>query len=447
MDSFLNRQLGGKVGSSDSVHSRARFARLESIDIMRAVAIVFMILCHAITNWAGKEGAPWTHLLGEHILGDFSAPFFTFLVGVSFAISSANKPRSQLLVKGLITFGVGLLFQIFAWGLDCVFDWDILTIIGTALIVLTFFRNYSYTVISGMTAVSILVAPLGRKASNFVSHWGGGFERVAGIENWVPNLLWNPLTDYHSPMTIQDATLGMLFNGFFPIFPWIAFPLIGYMLGRFVLVEKKQNFVFLYSGALVSILGGLALALLSIRLAQLSGTELTLAEWSDRVTASHLAPLAFYPSTTAMLLIQIGFSVGIFTLLHHLIDWDTARKPNRFSTLCLRFSQYSLTIYALHHFILLWPIWTLGHLSGEPEKYLGNLMRADTAFALGILLTLGMYGTTVLWSKYQGKYSLEWGMTQLTNLSIRLISNLVISKTNAQVGTETVTSSVPNPMQ
>ena len=111
--------------------------RLASIDLLRTVAIVTMVLVHFTENLSGYT-PPFAGL---------GAPLFVFLSGVSYFLwSNALVARGQAdsaierisVRRGLFIFGAGFAFNLFVWLPEDIFNWDVLTFIGSALVLLAF---------------------------------------------------------------------------------------------------------------------------------------------------------------------------------------------------------------------------------------------------------------------------------------------------------------------
>ena len=115
--------------------------RQPSIDILRTLAIFMMIQVHFVENlsaefegWAGLSGSgaapvPWWLMTG------LGAPLFTFLSGVSYRLwvtAQEARGRSDIEIskvtirRGLFLFGLGLIFNVFIWLPEDIFNWDIL---------------------------------------------------------------------------------------------------------------------------------------------------------------------------------------------------------------------------------------------------------------------------------------------------------------------------------
>ena len=122
--------------------------RLDSVDVMRALALVGMVICHYPIFLSKGEGADaMLYFLSNHMLGDFGAAWFLFLVGISQVLSAkkqrADQPANTRLpiIRGGVIFVIGLLFLLIVQGPEELWDWDILTLIGTMTIVLLYCRG------------------------------------------------------------------------------------------------------------------------------------------------------------------------------------------------------------------------------------------------------------------------------------------------------------------
>ena len=82
--------------------------RQSNLDLLKALAIVSMVLCHPVSMFskyhAGYEGEFWFHF-GEDILGSYIvvAHGFMFAMGVGMIYSRNNSP-SDLIHRGLGIF-------------------------------------------------------------------------------------------------------------------------------------------------------------------------------------------------------------------------------------------------------------------------------------------------------------------------------------------------------
>src|SRR5262249_37180150 len=125
--------------------------RYLSIDILRAVAILLMVQVHFTTNLSTPDSSDEWLYTASGWLGMLPAPLFTFLSGVSFYLWTRKQqtrgPEAKAAItkiairRGLFLFGTGLALNFFVWLPEETFNWDILTLIGAAVVILAFARH------------------------------------------------------------------------------------------------------------------------------------------------------------------------------------------------------------------------------------------------------------------------------------------------------------------
>ena len=130
--------------------------RHASIDILRSVAIVVMVLVHF-----GENLSDWTPPFAG-----LGAPVFAYLSGVSWVLWSRGRLAKgatdeeisrTTIRRGLFVFGVGILFNVIVWMPEDVFNWDVLTFVGSGLLFLEVARRMPRAV-CWMTFVIVLTA-------------------------------------------------------------------------------------------------------------------------------------------------------------------------------------------------------------------------------------------------------------------------------------------------
>jgi len=253
---------------------------LLSIDVMRAVAILFMVLIHFVNNLSQREYASAFYYDLANELGSFSAPAFSFLVGLSFwlwYLRESKRGRSEEEIKKIIfrrsifLFFAGLTFATFIWLPASVFDWDILTFLGAATIIIFSMRKLPVKVLLGSIFVVLLLSPPLREFSGYAIHWDGA--------------------EYLYEFTMRDMVFGFLLEGYFPIFPWITFPLLGLIVGKVYFGANPSQK--LEGWGLPSI--GVALMLVA-KLASQIGSE----------SQFYFSEVTFYPASTTFILGVMG---------------------------------------------------------------------------------------------------------------------------------------------
>lgn len=309
--------------------------RYVSIDILRTAAIVLMVLVHFMENLAG---AVWTP-------AGFGAPVFTFLVGVSYRLwvnSQVAKGVDESGItrvsvrRGLFLIAVGFAFNVAVWLPADTFNWDVLTLIGSALLVLTAVRNAPPAVPLVLAVAAFLLGPLLRALTDYHSYWPDGY--------------------FDPDLTASDVLVGYLSTGYFPLFPWLALPLFGFGVGTaFFSREPGREPPTGRAALLGAALLGLAVVLVGARklVPELSAVRF-LGGWT------------MFPPSTEYVTGSVGLALLMFALTHRWID---PRAESLAGTRVVRvagtFSKYSLSVYVFHHVAHLWPLWVYGAISGQ----------------------------------------------------------------------------------
>lgn len=340
-------------------------ARLASIDLLRTVAIVTMVLVHFAENLSG-----WTPPFAG-----LGAPLFVFLSGASYFLWSdalvtrdlSDDSITRISVRrGLFVFGAGFAFNLFVWLPEDIFNWDVLTFIGSALVLLGFMRRLPLGVLVLVGAVSMLSAPILRGMAGYAEYWETGY--------------------FECDLTISDVLIGYLATGYFPLLPWLTLSLVGYATAAWMFARQPFDTACAARPTRIATVG-LGLVALS------AGLLLLRQSLSGPVAAGMLGGWTMFPPTTEYVIGMLGVAMASLALAHCFVDPVAAsgRFPGAFGV-ARTFSQYSLTIYVLHHVLHLWPLWIHGYTAtGEPTEYWMNAMSVGAAMALGGVFLLACF--------------------------------------------------------
>ena len=321
-----------------------------------------MVLVHFVENLSSQYSqsaagpASREHLWWLPV--GLAAPLFTLLAGVSYhSWLTLQRDRGlddctiskRTVRRGLFLIGIGFAFNVFVWLPEDTFNWDILTFIGSALIFLNLIRKMPTEVlIFGIILVAVL-SPALQGISDYYAYWINGY--------------------FEYDWTLSDVVLGYLVTGYFPIFPWIILPAIGFVIAPILFPSATTP----SQGKRPSRL--LLVTCLSIGCiaASLSLQQLTF-----------LSPLIYrrtmFPASSSYLLGAIGVSTFSLFTLHRIVDQKPDEKnyspPFRILAKWFRVvSKHSLSIYLIHHMIHLWPLWFYGLMTaGEPTAHWQNFM-------------------------------------------------------------------------
>ncbi|MGV3606888.1 MAG: heparan-alpha-glucosaminide N-acetyltransferase domain-containing protein [Planctomycetaceae bacterium] len=338
--------------------------RYPSIEILRTVAITFMVLVHFVENLSGVVG---------FIPTGFAAPIFTFLSGVSYRLwlnsqiakgKSDNEISKVSIRRGLFLFGTGFLFNIFVWLPEDTFNWDILTFIGFALMSLNVARKMPLPAVVLACGIVLGISPILRVYSSYSEYWTKGY--------------------FECDMSLTEVMLGFLVNGFFPIFPWIVFPVTGFSAASILFPESRRE-----AGTLRN------LVIIGMALMAASAASI-LAQSYVPATAQtvYLKGWTMFPASFEYVLGTLGFAMTGFLALHTWLDKNPAfTRENVVGRVASTFSKHSFTVYLLHHVTHLWPLWIYGMMQSgdDPTIYWGKAMDLYTSLPLGIAFLLVCY--------------------------------------------------------
>jgi len=384
--------------------------RIISIDVLRGFSLTGMVICHFMLEY-GDAHAPESllYFIMDHALGDFGAAWFLLLVGVSQVVSGDRKKEiseidlmKKAFLRGAYVFTAGLLMAALAWGPKNMWNWDILTLIGSAYIVLYFCRFLPSWAILLMAAVIAFMSPWLRGIVDFAADWSGGFIQTPVISDYLPGILVDPVSEYEPSWRLPEMIRGFFLSGFFPIFPWLVFPLIGFVIGRRIVAKQmKRDLPFL-------LIIGSVLIFLAFTAAYAS----LFRPGSSHVT-DYIAPFSLFPNSNTMVYLQVGQALVLFATMYYYYDGrDTVPRTGVFATWFKRMSRHSLTIYFIHYPLITLPLWITYLFTGRyPES---DFMGALPAFLLGLAVVALFLACFKVWERHGNKYSLEWGLMKLT---------------------------------
>ena len=268
-----------------------------------------------------------------------------------------------------------------------VFAWDILTLIGTSLLVLFPLRKLSTKALLSITIIVAVISPAIRQFTDYHSYW-------------------NKWGEYVTTFKMPEVLMGFFANGYFPLFPWIVFPLLGYVVGRACFGSKELRL----PGMLLP--SGFILVVVSLVMIYISSSANLPA-----VAAWYISPFTFYPASTSFLLLAIGINILLFVLFYRLFDLkERSFEHNPFLRFCNRYSRYALTAYVVHHALFLWWLIAYNYYKGELFRWTlyGYIMPTAQAMLVVLVFIILFYLLIVAWDKRGGRYSLEWWLKRLT---------------------------------
>ncbi|WP_088188326.1 heparan-alpha-glucosaminide N-acetyltransferase [Desulfosporosinus sp. FKA] len=175
--------------------------RFQEIDLLRASAIVFMVIFHAVYDLHEFAGAAVDYRAPFwFILGKTSALLFILLSGLSSGLSTSPVRRGL----NVLLYGMGVTLVTYLVMKEEYVRFGILHFLGTAMILSPFFRRLSSRLLG---VITVLIA--------FLGFW-------------------------FKTLTVQTSfllPLGLMYEGFssidyYPLFPYLAVTIIGILIYR-----------------------------------------------------------------------------------------------------------------------------------------------------------------------------------------------------------------------
>ena len=331
--------------------------RHQGLDIARFVAFSGMVLVNfriaANVTETGNWAADFTHLLEGR-----AAALFVVLAGIG--ISLAHPSPSLMVRRGVFLIVIGLINQ-------TVFEADILHYYGVYFLVAILALRLSPTALVAASGAVILLATMALVLFDYEAGWN-----------------WDTL-EYSGFWTLSGFIRNLFYNGWHPVFPWLAFLLFGMFLGRLPLGHGPLQILLLVGG----ICGAIAVTLISIALS--FDPELV-----DLVGLSPIPPGPFY------MLAGIASSCAMLGAVLLATPW-LARL--RLASLMALTGRQSLTLYIAHIFIGMGALETLGYLDSRLSS--GEIF----AFSVGFIVVCLAYAK--LWSMAYSRGPIEMAMRRI----------------------------------
>lgn len=381
-----------------------QLGRVASVDFLRGIAMMGLVLVHSVLYFTPlNEDVDLVYVVFAYVLGDLGAAAFTTLVGVSFVLSMRSRgglPASMVLVgatvRGLFLLAVAMLVSVLTTGPATVFEWDVLALIAVASIVLAFLRPLPTWALLGVAGGIVAAAPIVRGAVGYLQHWGGVLDPVDGL---IPvGILVRPAADFAAGLDPVEALVSLVATAWFPLLPWLAFPVIGAAMGRYITVNRLRVGTRWLALGVVSLASGLAVAFSAVARRD-----------SDPVT-EHWSVLSFTPNSTSLFLVQLGLVMFILGTAH--LSMDGPRPPGAWMDPIRLVSRYALTVYVLSYAVIFGAIHIADLVDPTlPHQYAMTTSGWALAFGVGALAVF--IPVLRVWDRHGGVGSLEWMMAHL----------------------------------
>ena len=238
-------------------------SRVDSIDLLRGIVMVVMMLDHTrdFVHWGAFTFDPadltktTVALFFTRWITHFCAPVFVFLAGTGAYLQLARGKSKRELSKFLLTRGLWLIvleLTVVRFGVFFSLDYrflgflQVIWVIGVSMIVLAGLIHLPLRVIAGFGLAMIALHNLLDRFQ--VTGWRGPGSRVPSIGEKLWMLAHQgfsvfPLAGFPSPIVIV----------IYPLIPWIGVMAVGYTLGSLYQMEaERRRRWLLWSGVTVT---------------------------------------------------------------------------------------------------------------------------------------------------------------------------------------------------
>ena len=233
----------------------AKPSRVQALDLARGLAILFMVIIHILNFYGSAETKQST--IGStisFIFGWPSASLFIFIMGV-FVAYSTSRTLAKGLQRGLELFALGYLLNLTRETIP--------TLISLEVGLVTYEQLGVYTPLNALLVVDILqCAGIAYAVCFLLKHFipePKVWLLVAlGVACLSP-LLWDIQTGIAWVDQILKIFWGSREQGsLFPVFPWLAYPIVGMTFGHWLRHSSNQEKTFLNTvkaGAALMVIG------------------------------------------------------------------------------------------------------------------------------------------------------------------------------------------------
>lgn len=223
--------------------------RIRTLDLARGLAILFMIMQHVVLMYGNLDAQ--LHFIGLIMVGLGTlpaAPVFLFLMGVCFRYSERNDSElfSYGVRRGIVLFLLGFILNFGRFTLPI--------LVGLEEISLDVFssdKGIHLNSLSSLFVIDILqCAGLSLILMAFLVKYIKGERNmllcIGGLLIFFP-ISWNIALGINLNYLILNLLWGMSIEVFFPLFPWVIYPIVGMILGQRLRSGNDFDQLILYS--------------------------------------------------------------------------------------------------------------------------------------------------------------------------------------------------------
>lgn len=288
--------------------------RYEWIDILRGIAVSFMI----VANYISLLEEPYTVLF--RIFVSNIAPLFITLSAGMVILSSQYHKCNYYICRGFYILLIAAIIDVFSRSVMPFYSFDVLYIIGIGLPIAYLCKNLNIKILLSLTLICFCISVVLQKLYGY------------DAEILEVSLVSPHLVGFGSIMR------SFFINGWFPFFPWVGYVFFGVAFFKHFFCENKQDnklFIIIISTITICI----CYLFLFFKFS-----------WAPKFISPDMTKYQqgyaglFFPVSLSILLSSLGFIV----LLTYFIKSTSKFK---FLKVFKKFGEYSMLIYILHDVI------------------------------------------------------------------------------------------------
>ncbi|MFW9771010.1 MAG: heparan-alpha-glucosaminide N-acetyltransferase domain-containing protein [Candidatus Heimdallarchaeota archaeon] len=337
----------------DDLKDVASPRRIKSIDFVKGLAIIFVILAHTASSWLDYQ---WIYLYGiMYALLDILGPsLFVFLSALSVIFSVRRKEgvlpnkviRNGIIMRGVVIMVIGILFNIpsvfiLGGGILNIWNWNILVFIGFSQIVSLYAFKLGKTTRAIIGTFIIFTSDAIRQFLFDGEQAGNIFITIIRYIVVSPN-----------PMT--------------PLIPFLSICFLSTIFGEYLydamIDGTKQAYTVLFR---IFLFWGITLILIGIVYPFIIGTPLQTPSTLSNIDYPHLDLLATANSQTftdfrfsgmpdflirgrsSNMCYNLGWALFLIAICFYLID--IKGKSNSFTGMLIYYGKVSLSLFLVHY--------------------------------------------------------------------------------------------------
>ena len=394
-----------------------------SIDVLRTCSLLEMVVVHFIDYLSSAE-VFW----GVYV-PCFGAPMFLFLSGICYHIGIESQLRLlskndgdgmrtvrwKFVKRGACLCIVGAVIVATSQFLTVALECDAIVTSGLMQIVLAVFfweKSSGFLIFANLSV--ILVTPVIRDVATTDVYWD--------YENF--EIRYPDPEHYY---TLLDVIKLHLVAGYFPLFPYASFSILGLLVGRVLVPRYSSSNCNEYKDKDMNHMNHRASRVRNISMfgAALYG----IGKWLGRINSDHayLGGWTTYQLTFPSCVGKTGRVLMWFGIVSYVVDFcmhkkgkgaitavTASRTTSLLDHIVGRYSKAPLTIYFLHSAVIFWPLRFVGWLYDKDdwwEEYARDVLEEWQASALGLFFIFFMYfllGWIDQWQLPRIEHALQW---------------------------------------